>query len=104
MSKLITWRSTRTVEVTAQNSPQLSAREVRKALLNPLIVASKRINVVLTEFTKEEPPPKKVPTWSIILISCCVAAIFLSTFICTYIRWRDARVRRRIEKEQMIIA
>jgi hypothetical protein len=51
VSKLITWRSIRTVEVTALNSPPLSVREVRKALLNPLIVASKRINVVLTEFT-----------------------------------------------------
>lgn len=45
-----------------------------------------------------------MPTWSIILISCCLAAIFLSTCVCTYIRWRDARVRRKIEKEQMIKA
>jgi hypothetical protein len=51
VSKLITWRSTRMVKVTAQNSPPLSAREVRNVLLNRLIVASKRINVVLTEFT-----------------------------------------------------
>ena len=51
VSNLITWRSTRTVKATAQNSPPLSVKEVIKALLNPLIVASKRINVVLTEFT-----------------------------------------------------
>ena len=51
VSKLITWRLTRTVKVTAQNSPPLSAREVRKLFFIRLFVASKRINVVLTEFT-----------------------------------------------------
>jgi hypothetical protein len=47
----MTWHLTKTVKVTARNSPQLSGRQVRNALLNPPIVAGKRINVVLTEFT-----------------------------------------------------
>jgi hypothetical protein len=47
----MTWHLTKTVKVTARNSPQLSARQVRNALLNPPNVAGKRINVVLTEFT-----------------------------------------------------
>ena len=51
VSKLITWQLPKRVKTTARNSPPLSARQVRNALLNPPIVASKRINVVLSEFT-----------------------------------------------------